>query len=322
MALVNKLRTLPEIAVVSRHMEAPIANGHAATSLTRKSPGGDIKVIANFELADTNYLGLFGMQLAAGRNLFPSDTIRELIINETAARQMGFTRPQDAIGQMAVTGLDDLGGPIVGVIKDFHSSSLREAITPFFVSSDRESQTTVSIRLSPAAFRPEAVHILLGKINKIWQDIYPNQTFKFEFLDNSIAALYSREQRLSGLLSLAMFIAIIISCMGLLALATFAAQQREKEMSIRRILGAGISRIIALLTRAFLWPVALAFVIATPIAWYLMHSWLQGFVYRTTTPWWIFAICGIATVSIAMVTIGYQAFRTATASPAKTLKTD
>lgn len=322
MALVNKLKTFPEIAMVSRHMEAPMANGHAATSLTRKNPKKDIKVIANFELADTSYLRLFDIPLAAGRNLLPSDTIRELLINETAARAMGFDHPRDAIGQMAITGLDDLGGPIVGVMKDFHSTSLREAIMPFFVSSDRESQTTVSIRLTAANRNPEAVHKLLGKIEKSWQEIYPNQTFKYEFLDDSIAALYSRERHLSGLLSLAMFIAIAISCMGLLALATFAAQQREKEMSIRRVFGASVTRIITLLTRAFLWPVALAFVIATPVAWYFMHSWLQGFVYRTTTPWWIFALCGIATVAIALVTIGYQAFRTATINPAKTLRTD
>jgi hypothetical protein len=281
-----------------------------------------MKVIASFEMADTNYLGLFGLKLVAGRNLFPSDTIRELLINETAARQMGFRYPQDAIGQRAITGIDDLGGPIVGVIGDFHSRSLQDAITPFFVTSDRESQTTVSLRFSPAVRNPEALHKVLGKIETIWKDIYPNQQLKYAFLDNSIAALYSRERHLSGLLSLAMFIAIVISCLGLLALATFAAEQRSKEMSIRRILGATIVRILALLTRSFLWPVALAFVIACPVAWYFMHNWLQGFVYRTTTPWWIFAACGVSAVAIALLTIGYQAFRTATASPAKNLRTE
>jgi len=321
MALVNRLRTLPEIAAVSRHMETPVG-GHGSTSLVYKGPTGDRKVIANFEMADTHYLGVFGLKLAAGRNLFPSDTIRELLINETAAKGMGFNRPQDAIGHVAITGIDDLGGPIVGVIRDFHSQSLRGGITPYFVSSDRESQTTVSIRLAPAVRNAEALHTLLGKIDKIWREIYPNQTFKYAFLDDSIEALYSRERHLSGLLRLAMFIAIAISCMGLLALATFAAEQRSKEMSIRRVLGASIGRIIALLTGSFLWPVALAFVIATPVAWYFMHNWLEGYVYRTTTPWWLFAICGIVAVAIALLTVGYQAFRTATANPVKSLRTD
>ncbi len=322
MAFIHQLSTLPEVAVVSRHMETPMANGHGATSLVYKGPNGDRKVIANFEMADANYLRLFGLTLVAGRNLFHSDTIRELLINEAAARELGFDRPQAAVGQYARTGIDDMGGPIVGVMKDFHSQSLHEAIQPLFISSDRESQTTVSIRLAPTARYPEAIHTLLGKIEKIWHDIYPNQTFKYAFLDDSIAALYSRERHLSGLLSLAMLIAILISCMGLLGLATFAAQQRSKEMSIRKVLGATAGRIVALLSGSFLWPVALAFVISAPIAWYFMHKWLQDFVYRTTVPWWIFACCGAGIILIALLTVGYQAFRTATANPVKSLRTD
>jgi hypothetical protein len=321
-ALVNQLRALPEIAEVTRHMETPMGWGHGATSLVYKGPNGDRKVIASLEMADPQFLGVFGLRLAAGRNLYPSDTIRELLINETAARGLGFPHSQDAIGHIAVTGIDDLGGPIVGVIKDFHSSSLRDAITPFFVSSDRESQTTVSIRLAPAVRNPEMLHGVLGKIAGIWRGIYPNQRFKYAFLDNSIAALYSRERRLSGLLQLAMGIAIAISCMGLLALATLAAEQRSKEMSIRRVLGASIGSVFALLTRNFLWPVALAFVIAAPVAWYFMHHWLEGFVYRTTAPWWIFVICGVAAVAIALLTVGYQAMRTATANPAERLRAE
>src|SRR5580700_3663136 len=114
---------------------------------------------------------------------------------------------------------------------------------------------------------------------------------------------YSNERHLSNLLRLAMVIAIAISCMGLLGLASFAAEQRSKEMSIRKILGASVGRIVALLTGSFLWPVALAFLIATPIAWYFMNQWLQNFEYRATMPWWIFACCGVAAVAIAMLTV-------------------
>lgn len=139
---------------------------------------------------------------------------------------------------------------------------------------------------------------------------------------DTITALYSRERHLSGLLSLAMVVAIAISCMGLLGLASFAAQQRRKEMSIRKILGAGTGRIIGLLTGAFLWPVGLAFVIAAPVAWYFMHNWLQGFVYRTAVPWWLFVACGATAVAIALLTVGWQAFRTATTNPADNLKVE
>ena len=119
-----------------------------------------------------------------------------------------------------------------------------------------------------------------------------------------------------------MIIAIAISCMGLLGLASFAAQQRSKEMSIRKVLGASAGQIVALLTGSFLWPVALAFAIAAPIARHFMNEWLQSFVYRTMMPWWIFACCGIVAVAIALLTVGYQALRTATANPADTLRTD
>jgi putative ABC transport system permease protein len=313
---------MPEIALVTRHIETPMGNGHDGTPLNYKGPRGDEHLDASFDLADTNYLRVFGLQLAAGRNLFAADTIRELLVNETAARQMGFSRPQDALGHLVTTGINNAGGPIVGIIKDFHSQSLHEAISPFFIGSERSWETAVSIRLAANARNPEAIHGLLGKVEKIWHEVYPNETFKYAFFDESIAALYSDERHISGLLTLAMVIAILISCMGLLGLATFAAQQRSKEMSIRRVLGASAGRIVALLTRNFLWPVALAFVIAIPVAWYFMRNWLQGFVYRTTVPWWIFAACGGAAVVIALLTVSYQAVRTATANPAQRLRAD
>jgi putative ABC transport system permease protein len=321
-AFANKLGELPGVDLVTRHIETPIADGHFGTGFDFRGPGGKKSVDAAFDLADTNYLRLFGLKLVAGRNLFASDTIREVLVNETAARQMGFNRPQDALGTVVTTGINGAGGPIVGIIKDFHSQDLHEAISPFLVSTDRNSWSVVSIRLTPAARNPEAIHALLGKTEKFWHKIFPNETFKYTFFDETIAALYSNERHLSNLLRLAMVIAIAISCMGLLGLANFAAQQRSKEMSIRKVLGASAGQIVALLTGSFLWPVALAFAIAAPIAWYFMNEWLQSFVYRTTMPWWIFACCGIAAVAIALLTVGYQALRTATANPAESLRTD
>ncbi|HUB59773.1 MAG TPA: FtsX-like permease family protein [Puia sp.] len=321
-AFANKLGQLPEADLVTRHMETPIANVRSGTGFDFEGLGGKKSVDAAFELADTNYLRLFGLKLVAGRNLFASDTMREVLVNETAARQMGFNRPQDALGTVITTGVNHGGGPIVGIIKDFHSRDLHSAIAPFFVSTNRDWWSVVSVRLAPAARNPESIHAFLGKAEKAWQEAFPNETFKYTFFDESIAALYSSERHMSNLLRLAMVIAIAISCMGLLGLASFAAEQRSKEMSIRKVLGASAGQIIALLTGSFLWPVALAFAIAIPVAWYFMNQWLQSFVYRTTMPWWIFACCGVAAVAIALLTVGYQALRTATANPAETLRTD
>jgi putative ABC transport system permease protein len=320
--LANKIKQLPEVALVTRHIETPEAQGHPGTILIYKGPKGDHQIDASFDLVDTNYLRLFGLKLVAGRDLFASDTIRELLINETAARQLGFDRPQDALGHDLVTGIGRAHGSIVGILQDFHSASLRDPIVPFFVSTNKRSLRTISLRLSPEARTPEAIHTVLGKLEKDWHETYPNEKFKYTFLDESIADLYSKEQHISSLLRLAMIIAICISCMGLLGLATFAAEQRGKEMSIRKVLGASAGRIIAMLTGNFLWPVALAIVIATPVAWYFMHQWLQGFAYRTNIPWWIFACCGVAAIGIALLTVGYQAVRTATANPVEKLRSE
>jgi putative ABC transport system permease protein len=241
--------------------------------------------------------------------------VHEYLINETMVRQFGFRRPQDAIGQRAN------GGIIVGVVRDFHSSSLQRAIPSLSISYNKKGDL-ISIRLAPTARQPEAIATVISQVEKLWRATYPNEKFSYTFLDDDIAKLYMREQQLSGLMRLAMIIAISISCMGLLSLATFTAEQRQKEISIRKVLGASMVGLFRMLTLDFLWPVALAFVIATPVAWYFMYGWLKGFAYKTTVPWWLFGLCGLAAVAIALVTVGYQALRATYRNPVEALRTD
>jgi putative ABC transport system permease protein len=163
---------------------------------------------------------------------------------------------------------------------------------------------------------------VLAGIGRIWPTIFAGKGFSYTFFDDDIAKLYEKEQKTSRLLRLTMVIAIFISCMGLLGLATFAAEQRSKEVSIRKVLGASVTRIASMLTTDFLWPVALAIVIATPVAWYFVQAWLQDFAYRTNIPWWIFAVCGLAAVVIAMLTVGYQAVRAAVRNPVESLRNE
>ena len=319
----QKLRALPGIAVVGRHDETPEAQGHSGTSIAT-SAKPDHQLDASFETCDTNYLRLFGIKLVAGRNLYPthSDTIFEFLVNETCARQLGFTNPNQALGKIVETGMNGDKGPIVGVVHDFHAQSLHDPIQPFFLLDVADREGAVSVKLDPATRTPAAVAAILDKIKANWKKTFPNEKFSSTFLDESIANLYQEETKISALMRLAMVIAISISCMGLLGLATFAAEQRGKEMSIRKVLGATVSQIVALLTGNFLWPVALAIVIATPIAWYFMNTWLQSFVYRTTVPWWLFACCGLAAIAIALLTVSVQAFRTATANPVDKLRSE
>jgi putative ABC transport system permease protein len=319
--LAQKLRALSGITLVSLHNETPEAQRHNGTDVDYAA-NPDHKLIASYETCDTNYLRLFGIKLVAGRNVFPNDSVHEFLLNETCARQLGFTHPSEALGQTIQTGMDDLSGPIVGIVRDFHAQSLHEPIQPFFILDFRNMERTISIKLGPGARTPESVAVILNKVKALWKTTFPNEKFSYSFFDESIANLYQQEQKISVLMRLAMVIAILISCMGLLGLASFAAEQRSKEISIRKLLGASVAQIMALLTGNFLWPVALAFVIATPVAWYFMKSWLQGFVYRTTLPWWLFGCCGAAAVAIALLTVGFQAVRTAMINPANNLRNE
>ncbi|HEV2479946.1 MAG TPA: ABC transporter permease [Puia sp.] len=319
--LAQKLRALPGIAMVTRHAETPEATRHGGTDIEYKG-AEDRQSMASFETCDTNYLRLFGIPLVAGRDIFPNDSVHEFLINETCAKQLGFKRPGDALGQKVLTGMNGWQGPVVGVVRDFHSQSLHEAITPFFMIDNPRGERTISIKLARTARTPEAVAAILRQVAALWKATFPNEKFAYSFLDESIANLYEQEQKISDLLRLAMGIAIFISCMGLLGLASFAAGQRSKEISIRKVLGASITSIVTLLTGSFLWPVALAIVIATPVAWYFMQRWLQGFAYRTTVPWWLFVCCGLAAIAIAFLTVSFQAVRTATANPVDKLRAE
>ena len=208
------------------------------------------------------------------------------------------------------------------MVKDFHFKDLHEVIKPFFFATKSGWLSAVSVRLSPDSRSPEAVKSLLAGVARIWPTVYPDQKYDYSFFDDDIAKLYEKDQKTSALLRLAMGIAIFISCMGLLGLATFAAQQRSKEVSIRKVLGASVTRIVSMLTLDFLWPVALAIVIATPVAWYFMHAWLQDFAYRTTVPWWVFGLCGLAAIAIALLTVGFQTLKAAITAPVKSLRAD
>ncbi len=323
--LAQQLRDVAGVAEVSRHDQTPQADFQSQTSFTYHGPQDRQVDNVVIEDADTNYLRLFGIQLVAGRNFFANDSVNEYVINETLASQLGFRRPQDALGQPVEPSMSHgpggAKGTIVGVVRDFHSGSLHTAITPLYLDYNTHVPE-ISIRLAPEARQPATVATVLAEVNKLWQTTYPNDKFSYTFFDETIANLYQQEQRISGLMRLAMIIAIAISCMGLLGLVTFTAEQRQKEIGIRKVLGASVVRIFRMLTLDFIWPVTLAFVIATPVAWYFMRGWLQDFVYRTTVPWWIFVFCGLAAVAIAMLTVGFQALRAAFRNPAETLRTE
>ena len=319
--LAQKFRELPDVQMVTRHMEAPTAKGHPGTFIEIKGTT-DRKVDASFDMSDTDYVPLYGMHLLAGRNLFPSDTIKEFLVNETCARQLGFKHPADALGHLVDIGMGNAGGPIVGVIRDFHSQSLHEAITPFFLSTNPGWGREVSVKLSTSGQSADHLSAVLARMEKAWKEVYPDKKFGYNFFDETIARLYEKEQKTARIMNIAMAIAIFISCMGLFGLAAFIAEQRTKEIGVRKVLGASVTDIVSMLSVDFVRLVVIAIVIASPVAYYFMHRWLQDFVYRVPMSWWIYALAGGGALLIALLTVSWQAIRAATANPVDSLRAE
>lgn len=268
---------------------------------------------------DSNYLKLYGFQLLAGRALSQSDTTNELIINETAVKAYGFASPQDAIGKMLGQSQESLV-PIVGVVKDFHAQSFYNSIDPLGFMMDSENQYNINLKLNvnDAANWQKT----LSEVERKWYQVYPPDTFKYEFYDDSIAAMYKTEQNLIIMINLVTGIAIFISCLGLFGLAVLTAYQRTKEIGIRKVLGASVSGIVALLSKEYLKLVLVAIVVAIPLSWWAMNKWLQDFAYKIPLSWWLFALAGILGLVVAFLTVSFHALKAANANPVKSLKTE
>jgi predicted permease len=312
---------LPGVQLASLDGGGPGAGGHGGTFLT-VAANHDRNVDADCNKIDPNYLPLYGLTLVAGRNFFPADSSGGYLINETAARSLGFHHPAEAIGNTLICGFGGLPGPVVGVLKDFHSGSYHEAIKPFFFLPANNRGLLVSVKLDAAIRTAHQAKALIDQMEKLFKTVAPKADFSAHFYDELLAALYVRETQTASMMTLAMVITIFISCMGLLGLAAYTATQRTKEIGIRKILGAGVPQLVAMLSRDFVLLVLLSTVLAAPIAAWGMHRWLQDFAYRTTMPWWIFVLAGLGAIAIALLTTCYQAIRAATANPVESLRSE
>jgi ABC-type antimicrobial peptide transport system permease subunit len=243
------------------------------------------------------------------------------------AKQLGFKKPEDAIGKTISSGGDDGTTshkllPIVGVLADFHAESLHDPIAPTFISTSKKYSSIISVKLVANGDQNKNFKAITSKIEKLWKDIYPNEKFEYKFFDETIAKFYDKELKMEQLMNTAMAIAIFISCMGLFGLITFEAQKRKKEIGIRKVLGASVSSIVSMFSRDFLKLILFAFVIASPVAYYFMHQWLQNFAYRINISWWVFVLSVLAAMLIALATISFQAIKAAMANPVKSLRTE
>jgi putative ABC transport system permease protein len=273
---------------------------------------------------DAGYLKTLNMKPLAGRLFseeFPNDTSFRMILNETGVKKIGFANAQEAVNKKVYFDFQgkQYGFEVIGVVKDFHFEDLHLPITPY---GYQLNNTNTAYNYMVVHAKPGDMGSLLRSVETTWHTLNPNEPFEFSFLDDDFQKNYDAENRLSSIVSYFTLIAILICCLGLFGLATFSAEQRIKEIGVRKVLGASVTGIVGLLSKDFLKLVIIAIVIATPLAWYVMHSWLQDFAYRITLSWWIFLLAGIIAAVIAFVTISFQAIRAANANPVKSLRTE
>lgn len=311
--LKNKLKTIPEIAAISLSFAPPSSN--SSWSSTMKY--GDIETNVQVNIADTGYLRLYNLQLLAGENIQAGDSVRGVMINEKYARTLGFTSMQDAIGKY-ITWDNERTIPIVGVIANFHQSSLREQIKPLLVANWPEMAHTFNIALLPGTSWKTA----FSKMEEAWKEVYPQEDFSYRFLDEEIASFYESEKQVSRLLMWATGLAIFISCLGLLGLVVYTIKQRTKEIGVRKILGASVTQIVFLITKEFMLLILFAFIIATPLAWTGMYHWLQQFAYQTSISYWIFILSGLIMFAVALLALSFQITKAALINPVKSLRTE
>jgi ABC-type lipoprotein release transport system permease subunit len=313
----EKLRVLAQQA---KHL-----SGITATTLQGHAPGGqaimefpiqldgrkDRETLVAYQEGDPNFLAFYHIKLLAGRNFVKNDSSLEVMLNDTYRLTLGFAHPADALGHFVTW--NNKKHPIVAVIPDFHSGSFRDPVNPLLLAYEPEFQQSV-------AFRVNNPKTSLPQLEKLWRSNFPDKTFRYSWLDQSLTALYQNETQLVWLLHAATSITIFISCMGLLGLILYIVEKRKKEISIRKVLGAGVANIALLLNKEFIILIGISLLIAAPIAWLALQHWLREFAFHTSLPWWIFAQAGIVALAIAVATISFRVLKAAAANPIKNLR--
>jgi putative ABC transport system permease protein len=322
----NQAKTLQQQIKQLPGVESVTMSGYLPTTSNRNPDAVFSTKVANPKSAvmteiwsvDENYINTLGMQVLQGRNFSPgrvSDSTG-IIINEAAAKLLGYLA--DPLNKKLYTFSVNHNREytIIGVVKDFNFNSLKSNVTPVVMILG-EDRGALSVKVNTANIQG-----LVGRIENSWKGISPNQHFNYSFMDADFDALYHSEQRMGKLFVIFTSLSIIIACLGLFGLAAHAAEQRDKEIGIRKVLGADVLTIVLLLSKAFIRLVVIAILIATPIAWLLMNRWLQDFAYRITVQWWMIFAAGLGAVAIAVLTISYQSIKAASVNPVKSLRSE
>ncbi|MGK9117347.1 ABC transporter permease [Olivibacter jilunii] len=302
-----------------------LGNNLHQTSVKFHGDQGAKELVTSQIVVDPDFLTVYQIPLLAGRNFSPDrpgDDARTYIINETLAKELLKEESNQSFASLigkrfGFNGLDS-GSTIIGIAKDFNFNSLHHKIETLCLYNRKDfGYNELSIKING-----ERASEALAYIQSVWKRISPDSDFEYQFLDDHFAELYKTDQTTSEIVGILAVLAILISCMGLLGLATFVAEQRIKEIGIRKVLGASVQSLVQLLSKDFLKLVLIAILIAVPIAWLGMNKWLEDFAYRIDIEWWIFVVAGILAISIAMLTISFRSIKSALANPVKSLRTE
>ncbi|HTF18779.1 MAG TPA: FtsX-like permease family protein [Chryseolinea sp.] len=323
----TKVEALPGIERLSFSLGGPTSDNHFGTGAFLTSDGKDTEFDINMKPVDRFYIEVYGLRLKAGHwfteaeERAPKDMDKKTgfvyIVNEAFVRKLGLTKPEQIIGKTITTGLSDISAEVIGVVEDFHEQSLHEEIAPIVMVNFPFFYYDAGVKVNSEAFRET-----IGGIEKAYQEVYPEFEFRYEFLDEYLAKLYREDNQTFTLFKVFAGVSILISCLGLYGLISFMANQKMKEVGIRKVLGASVESIVVLFGREFLKLIVIAFAIATPVTWYFMKDWLDGFAYRTPMRWTDFVIGVSATLFIALLTVGYRSIRSAVANPVDALRSE
>ena len=307
---------MPAVKSVSYASDTPTSGNNWDSNFSYNHQPEGAPFNTSLKLADGDYLETYGFRFLAGKSYREGDTARTVVVNEMLLKKLGVNDPQEAIGKELRLG----GGrwrPIVGVIQDFAANSAHEEIKPMTILPGKMFYSTVGIKI-----RPENMLETTAKVQKIFDEVFPEQVFSGQFLDERIASFYQEEERFASLTKGFAALAIFISCLGLFGLASLLAAQKTKEIGIRKVLGASVPSVVKLLSKEFIQLILIAFLLAAPVAWWAMNKWLQDFAFRTSINWWVFVITAVLVLTVAFVTVSLQAVKAATANPINSLRNE
>ena len=314
------LETQPGIEEITFALGAPISGSGLGVSMTAPQLPATSEYTTKIIPSDGTYQDTYEMDMVAGRWFLPSEEKNigsAVVVNEALTRLLGFQDPEKALGQTIELGLNSMRPTIVGVTKDFHSSSLHEDISPVALTPFPYFYYAAGIRIYPGN-----METTLSKIESAWRTVYPKNVYEMAFIDETLAKSYRQEKKDFQIFQAFSFISIFICCIGLYGLVSFLVISKTKEIGIRKVLGASISGIVMLLSRDFLKLILIALLIASPVAWYFMRDWLQDFAYRIDIGWEVFVTAGVFALFVAFLTVSYQAIKAAMSNPVKNLRTE